>query len=652
MRKYTKKLKQGLALLLALTFIVSSIPLSNVKAAEDPNTTLGGNPDRVEVVPEEHKHTYDNKKYNYNEASHWLVCDDKECSAEDTDNAVAHIYGDNDEAGYTCTVCGYEHVHTYTNNVYGKDATNHWLICDDESCPDTNKGKTGEETPHVYGNADGAGYTCTVCGYEHEHTYTTKHNDTYHWYECIAQNCPYTNKGKKEEALHVYGDTGEASYTCQDCGYVDEGKKADAVHEHTYTTKHDATNHWLICDDESCPDTNKGKKDVEAHVYDNLGNDTYKCKTCGYSKTHEHEYYFSVYNYDETNHWLICQWESCPAADKGKKDEAFHVYGNLGNDKYGCTVCDYISHEHTYTNKKYNHDATNHWLICDDENCPAADKGKKSGEAHEIEYILHINGNPDEKCKICGYVKYGSHSGQPTTPQKVFDITNSELVSAKNPINVGIGSVNKTLEELLGISSSEKAQGVNVWLSSENITSTVSDTDKQLIAKKKGNGTVAMYLDLSLYKRVGTNEPSKVTELTGDLSVTVDLPEEIIKDNRTFSAVRVHNGVAEKLPVKLDTNKKTGTFQTTGFSTYAIVYEDTPASPNTGSTSGSTSNTTTTATNTTTTSTTPTSTPTKADETLPDTGDSSNIMLWASLTVVLAVVILIIKKKELDTKQD
>ncbi len=428
-------------------------------------------------------------------------------------------------------------------------------------------------------------------------------------------------------------------------------KQSTVVHEHTYgsTYKYDATNHWLVCDDNNC--LAEDKDNAVAHIYTDLGNGTYKCKTCGYSKTHEHEYYFSVYNYDETNHWLICQWESCPAADKGKKDEAVHVFEYIGNNDmdygiYKCTVCGYTrSHIHAYSDSKKSYDETNHWFECTDPNCPAEDKGKIYVKAHSL---INLDGII-YRCSSCAYEK-DSHSGQPTTPQKVFDITNSKLLSNKNPIDVSISPGNKTLEELFKITSPDKDQGVNIWMSSEDITQTVSDTDKKLIDRKKGKGTVGMYLNLSLYKRVGTNTPSKVTELNGDLSITVDIPESLIKDNRTFSAIRVHEGIAEKLPMKIDPNKKTGTIQSSLFSTYAIVYEDTPASSGSGSSTGSTTENTNT--NTTTTSSTSTSTPTKADDTLPDTGDSSNIILWASLTVVLAVVILIIKKKGLDTKQD
>ena len=198
----------------------------------------------------------------------------------------------------------------------------------------------------------------------------------------------------------------------------------------------------------------------------------------------------------------------------------------------------------------------------------------------------------------------------------------------------------------MGILSSEKEQGVNVWLKSEDITNTVSSKDKQLIDNKKGNAEVGMYLDLSLYKKVGTDDPTKVTDLNEPIEVTVDLPASLIKDNRTYGAVRVHNGVAEQLPSTYNAGKLK--INTNGFSTYAIVYEDVPESTNTGSGTGTDTGTDI-GSGTTSTLDKTTSKSNNTGDKSPATGDSSNSMLWAFLAIVFevsAVVILIIKKKE------
>ena len=52
-------------------------------------------------------------------------------------------------------------------------------------------------------------------------------------------------------------------------------------------------------------------------------------------------------------------------------------------------------------------------------------------------------------------------------------------------------------------------------------------------------------------------------------------------DDRTFSVIRLHNGVAEILP-DLDDDPNTITIETDRFSTYAIVYQESAKSPDTG----------------------------------------------------------------------
>lgn len=287
-------------------------------------------------------------------------------------------------------------------------------------------------------------------------------------------------------------------------------------------------------------------------------------------------------------------------------------------------------HVHTYTTtRKY--DDTNHWYECTAPDCPDADKGKKGVEAH----VFISLGHGKESCMDCAY-ELGGYSGQATTPEKIQDITNSEIIPVKNQVTVGINTGNKSLAEIFGISDSEKSQGVNVWLKSEDITNTVSSNDKQLIDNKKGSAKVGMYLDLSLYKKVGTDDPTKVTDLNEQIEVTVDLPASLIKDNRTYGAVRVHNGEAEKLPSSYNAGKLK--IKTNGFSTYAIVYEDVPESTNTGSATDTGNTTTSTSGNTTSTS--------NTGYKSPKTGDSSNSMLWAFFAIVFVVSAVIVKKKE------
>ena len=65
----------------------------------------------------------------------------------------------------------------------------------------------------------------------------------------------------------------------------------------------------------------------------------------------------------------------------------------------------------------------------------------------------------------------------------------------------------------------------------------------------------------------------KITELNAPISIIIDVPEELIAENRVFAIVRVHDGIAEILEDQ-DNDPDTITVITDRFSTYAIVYRD------------------------------------------------------------------------------
>lgn len=176
------------------------------------------------------------------------------------------------------------------------------------------------------------------------------------------------------------------------------------------------------------------------------------------------------------------------------------------------------------------------------------------------------------------------------------------------PTNAAAGKVGDTVDELktkVPFTEEEKAlidagAEVTFTLEVKDIASTVSDTDKTLVASKLENKTVGMYLDINMFKQVGTNSAVKVPELNGKMEIQITIPDSLInKDtniNRVYSIVRIHDGVATVLDAKFDATTKVLTFETDAFSTYALVYADetvtqtppattpttTPTSPNTG----------------------------------------------------------------------
>ena len=132
---------------------------------------------------------------------------------------------------------------------------------------------------------------------------------------------------------------------------------------------------------------------------------------------------------------------------------------------------------------------------------------------------------------------------------------------------------------------------VQVDLDIKDISETVLEEDKTLIEKASGKNTVALYLDITLTKQMGTASPVKVTETTDAVTVSITVPTALrnndTKIERSYKVIRVHEGKTDILDTVYDAKSGKLTFETNAFSTYALVYSDAPAkasSPQTGDT--------------------------------------------------------------------
>ena len=124
-----------------------------------------------------------------------------------------------------------------------------------------------------------------------------------------------------------------------------------------------------------------------------------------------------------------------------------------------------------------------------------------------------------------------------------------------------------------------KHDGLNgrMWLEITNIDNTVPVNDKQSVeneAASMDNAQVGVYLDFSMFFRVGAGEKRKLERLKGKgIDIEVTIPENLRTSEykRIFYLVNVHEGIVKKLgsstadiiPATL-----------TDFSTYAIIYKD------------------------------------------------------------------------------
>lgn len=161
--------------------------------------------------------------------------------------------------------------------------------------------------------------------------------------------------------------------------------------------------------------------------------------------------------------------------------------------------------------------------------------------------------------------------------------------------NVNDGKIVNTVEELkdaIPMDADEKAEqekgaDIQVWLEVKDISKTVSADEKSLVEKKLDGGAAELYLDVTMFKKVGSDEITKLSELNEKVTLSITVPDELINKNkdviRTYYVVRIHDGAAQVITPAFDPETKTLTFETDCFSTYAITYKDAKvANPVTG----------------------------------------------------------------------
>ena len=87
------------------------------------------------------------------------------------------------------------------------------------------------------------------------------------------------------------------------------------------------------------------------------------------------------------------------------------------------------------------------------------------------------------------------------------------------------------------------------------------------------NQYLGVILDITLIKTVNDTS-TEVTECSKPISFRIDVPDDIIAEDRIYSVVRVHDGKAENIGGTFDSESKTITVSSDKFSTYAIVYDE------------------------------------------------------------------------------
>ncbi|MGN0696558.1 MAG: hypothetical protein ACI4J5_07345 [Oscillospiraceae bacterium] len=326
----------------------------------------------------------------------------------------------------------------------------------------------------------------------------------------------------------------------------------------------------------------KNKVRSEEAVSDNLHNlhqeltndDThhwYACGICGYS-------YDPVKEAHSFGEWMI-DTEATETADGTKYRE--------------CTVCGYVQYAdidptdpaHTHNlDTEYSSDAAGHWHACSgcDEKADLAAHSYGDWQI-TVPATAEANGKKERVCSVCGYVQEGTviYEEEDNTPGDIFNATkpeNNALCADLELTDEDIkNKIPLTPEELEAI---ENGADLTVYMVVIDYSGNVADEDKALAESVLTGGMqMGMYIDVSLYKKVGDDAPKPVTKTNSDLKITFEMPGKLINsDNnvtRKYSIIRVHGGNAAILDCAYDDQTAKGSFNTSRFSTYAIAYTDT-----------------------------------------------------------------------------
>ncbi len=123
-----------------------------------------------------------------------------------------------------------------------------------------------------------------------------------------------------------------------------------------------------------------------------------------------------------------------------------------------------------------------------------------------------------------------------------------------------------------------------VILKVQDISASVSSEDKRQIEEKLATeqqnaaNPALLYIDISLYKKIGDGQETKVTETSGKIKISIEVPQSMWSTeagtDRTYRVIRIHNGVTELLEGTYDPATHLFTFETDRFSTYALTYQD------------------------------------------------------------------------------
>lgn len=173
------------------------------------------------------------------------------------------------------------------------------------------------------------------------------------------------------------------------------------------------------------------------------------------------------------------------------------------------------------------------------------------------------------------YDESGAHQEKDNVFAGVY-VKKDAMTTRVNNMTVDLAKALLTADEAARHANGE---AVSVYLEVKPLADEdVDAAEKTAIIKgaRRIASTAARYMDLTLWKKIGTDSARQVENAAGNkLSVTVTIPEELRRApagyTRYFYILRCHG---EETEVLASASGKTITFETDKFSTYALLYRD------------------------------------------------------------------------------
>ena len=145
-----------------------------------------------------------------------------------------------------------------------------------------------------------------------------------------------------------------------------------------------------------------------------------------------------------------------------------------------------------------------------------------------------------------------------------------------------------TAEELAQVAEGAE---IDIILKATDISGSIGTESKAQIERAASGYTIGQYIDISLYKQMTqdgqTGQLVQITGTHGNITISLKIPENLLNTDsavtRTFWIIRNHEGQVDFLPTTFDEQTGMLTFETDKFSDYAIVYQDTKRTTDSGS---------------------------------------------------------------------